>query len=217
MLNARMFGVAVVVVGVFFSGVITTFAEPSTPFDTKTLKRAYTGGIDFKSFLKKVDNRDVLAQLSSPWDANWRKGGPSDEQLSRARSLRGNYRLLAIAAESCSDSVHTIPYLARLADRIDRLEMHMLSPKSSKVILENYSASGDMVTPTVLILNENFEVVGTWNERPLPLKDWLAYDSAVRDHEMARRKQFWYMWDEGHHTREEILNLLEAADANSGG
>jgi hypothetical protein len=211
-----MFGVAVVVVVVFFSGVITTFAEPSTPLDPKTLKRAYVAGIDFKSFLKNVDKRNMLAQLSNPWNANWRKSGPSDEQISRARSLRGNYRLLAIAAESCSDSVHTIPYLARLADRIDRLEMHMLSPKSSKVILENYSAGGHMVTPTVLILNENFEVVGTWNERPLPLKDWLTYDSAVRDHEMARRKQFWYMWDEGHHTRNEILNLLEAADANSG-
>ena len=68
MLDARMFGVAVVVVVVFFSGVITTSAEPSAPLDAETLKRAYTGGIDFKSFLKKVDNRDVLAQLSSPWD-----------------------------------------------------------------------------------------------------------------------------------------------------
>ena len=217
MLNARMFGVAVVVVVFFLSGVITTLAEPSAPLDAETLKRAYTGGIDFKSFLKKVDNRDVLAQLSSPWDANWRKNGPSDEQLSRARSLRRNYRLLAIAAKSCSDSVHTIPYLARLADRIDRLELQMLSPRSSKVILEKYSADGNMVTPTVLILNENFEVVGIWNERPLPLKDWLTYNSAVRDYEMARRKQFWYMWDEGHHTREEVLDLLEAADANSGG
>lgn len=215
--NSHIFRVVVAAAMVFLSGVVASFAEQPTPLTPKVLEHLYGSGVDFNTFLKGVDKRGVLTQLANPWNSNWRKSGPSDDQVSRAESLAGNYRLLAIISEACSDSVHTVPYIARLVDRVDRLEMQIISPAAGRLVLDaNRGSHGYMTTPTVAILNDNFEVVGTWVERPLPLKDWSARNPTITDRELKQRKQYWYNWDEGNHTIGEIVDLLEAADANAG-
>jgi hypothetical protein len=212
--KCRVVGVATLVL---FSGVVATFAERPTPIDPNVLKHLYGTGTDFGTFLKNADQRGALAQLANPWNSNWRKSGPSNGQVARAQSLTGNYRLLAVASESCSDSVNTIPYIARLVDRVDQLEMQIVPPAAGHVVLQTYpTTDGRMATPTVVILNENSEVVGSWVERPMLLKDWWARNSTVSEREKKQRKQHWYNWDEGNHTIGEIVELLEDADVNSG-
>ncbi len=215
--NSRIFRVVVAAAMVFLSGVVATFAEQPTPLGPEMLEQLYGTGVDFNTFLKIADNRGALTQLANPWNSNWRKSGPSDDQVSRAQSLAGSYRLLAVASETCSDSINTIPYIARLVDRVDQLEMQVVPPGAGRLIIEAHrTPDGRMATPTVAILNDNFEVVGTWVERPLPLKDWWARNSTISEREMKQRKQYWYNWDEGNHTIGEIVDLLEAADANAG-
>ena len=215
--NSRIFRVVIAAAMVFLSGVVATSAEQPTPFDPEMLKQLYGTGIDFNRFLKVADKRGALTQLANPWNSNWRKSGPSDDQVSRAQSLAGSYRLLAVVSETCSDSINTIPYIARLVDRVDQLEMQIVPPAAGRLILEAHRApDGRMATPTVAILNDNFEVVGTWVERPLPLKDWSARNPTITERESKQRKQYWYNWDEGNHTIGEIVDLLEAADANAG-
>lgn len=217
MSNSQKCQVFAVATLVLLSSVVATFAERPTPIDPNALNRLYGAGMDFGMFLKNADQRGALAQLANPWNSNWRKSGPSDDQLARAQSLTGNYRLLAVVSESCSDSVNTIPYIARLVDRVDQLEMQIVSPAAGHVVLQAYRTTGGrMATPTVVILNENSEVVGSWVERPVLLKDWWARNSTVSEREKKQRKQYWYNWDEGNHTIGEIVDLLEAADANSG-
>lgn len=215
--NSHIFRVVVAAAVVFLSGVVATFAEQPTSLNPEILEHLYRNGVDFNTFLKIADNRGALTQLANPWNSNWRKSGPSDDQVSRAQSLAGSYRLLAVASETCSDSINTIPYIARLVDRVDQLEMQIIPTGAGRLILDAHrTPDGRMVTPTVAILNDNFVVVGTWVERPLPLKDWSARNPTITEREFKQRKQYWYNWDEGNHTIGEIVDLLEAADANSG-
>jgi hypothetical protein len=168
----------------------------------------YSGGVDFDTFRARAERRKQL------WDAHWEKSDPAGEFVSRGRSLAGSYRLLAVAIDSCSDSVNTIPYIARLVTQIDQLDLQIVDPTVGRMIMDTYRTPDDRgATPTVVILDEDFEVVGTWVERPSALQDWWVGHPEISEREKARRKQGWYDWDEGYSTYDEIIGLLEAADA----
>jgi hypothetical protein len=183
-------------------------AQSSQAPPAATLRQMYEAGTDFDTFLAAAQRRREM------WDANWAKGDPADGFVQRAAALQGRYRILAVAIDSCSDSVNTIPYLARLVERVDQLELQIVPPDVGELLMETYRTPDERsATPTVAILNEDFELVGTWIERPSALQDWFIDHPEISISEKARRKQGWYDWDEGYSTYEEIVALLEAADA----
>lgn len=194
---------------------LTTVAAAASPAqqstatpEPATLQQMYDAGADFDTFLARAESRKAL------WNANWDKSDPADEFVDRARALAGNYRLLAVAVDSCSDSVNTIPYIARLAAQVDGLDLQIVDSDQGALLMELYRTPDDRgATPTVVILNEDYEVVGTWVERPSPLQDWWVSHPEIRISEKARRKQGWYDWDEGYTTYAEIVGLLEVADS----
>lgn len=176
--------------------------------DAATMRQMYAEGVDFASFHANATRRRAL------WDANWDRSDPAEVFVERAAALAGSYRILVVAVDSCSDSVNTIPYIARLVERAGNLELAIVSPDVGELLMEAYrTPDGRGATPTVAILNEDFEVVGTWIERPSPLQDWWIGHPEIGLTERARRKQGWYDWDEGLTTYEEIVALLEVADA----
>ena len=210
MANLRTFFVVVAVVTLFSGSAVIAKQQSSSPPEPEALEQLYGDGIDFDVFLANADQRKEL------WQTNWLKSEPSDDWISRARSLAGNYRLLAVTVDACSDSVNTIPYIAGLVKHIDQLELQIVNPRIGRVIMDTYrTPDGRGATPTVVILDENFGVVGVWVERPLPLQDWWISNPNISDHTKVQRKQSWYDWDTGAHTIREIVELLEAADANS--
>lgn len=169
----------------------------------------YAAGVDFATFLAAAERRREM------WDANWAKSDPADDFVRRAGALQRRYRILVVALDSCSDSVNTIPYLARLVERVEQLEMQIVAPDVGELLMETYRTPDERsATPTVAILDEDYEVVGTWIERPTALQEWFIDRSEISLSEKARRKQGWYDWDEGYSTYAEIVALLEAADAN---
>jgi hypothetical protein len=184
-------------------------AQQSTQHPTSAvLRQLYGEGSDFDMFLANAVRRKRL------WDSNWAKSDPAEDFVARADALRGSYRILVVAIDSCSDSVNTIPYIARLVERVERLELQIVDPDVGRLIMDTYRTPDDRgATPTVVILDENFEVAGAWVERPSPLQDWWIGHPEISEREKARRKQGWYDWDEGFSTFEEIIGLLEAADA----
>jgi hypothetical protein len=172
------------------------------------LQQMYEQGVDFDTFLADAVRRKEM------WDGNWAKSDPADDFVERAAALDGNYRILAVAVDSCSDSVNTIPYIARLAQRVDQLALQIVDPDEGALLMDIYRTPDDRgATPTVVILTDDYELVGAWVERPSPLQDWWMEHPEISIREKARRKQGWYDWDEGYSTYAEIVALLEAADA----
>ena len=132
MANLRTFFVVVAVVTLFSGSAVIAKQQSSSPPDQETLEQLYGDGIDFDVFLAKADQRKEL------WQTNWLKSEPSDDWISRARSLAGNYRLLAVTVDACSDSVNTIPYIAGLVKHIDQLELQIVNPRIGRVIMDTY-------------------------------------------------------------------------------
>lgn len=182
-------------------------AQPADASRDSTLVALYESGQDFETFLREARARREM------WDRNWTHGQVSPELLERARAIPGRWRLLVAAVDGCSDSVNTVPYLARLVSLVPSLEMRIVKPDAGAVFMERHRTPDRRpATPTVVILDAAGNDVGCWVERPAALQV-LAMRARADDtyEEFARNKQSWYDTDAGASTVREVLDVIEAA------
>lgn len=178
-----------------------------TPPAAVTLEESYKSGVTFEEFMARADRRKAM------WIEHYSNGTVSPTLLDRARRVTGTWRILAVAEDWCSDSVNTIPYLARLTERAGAIEMRIIDSDAGREIMEAHrTPDGRAATPTVLILDERYEKAGCWIERPADLQAWaLENRPRLEDEEFLARKMAWYEEDGGEATVTEVLELIEAA------
>lgn len=177
------------------------------------LRQVYQAGISWADFLDSVQAN----QRRTLWDANWEDGQVPEDLHARAQAAGGPWRILAITDPACSDSVNTVPYLAHLAEAIPSIEIRVVSALLGRPWMEAHrSPDGRASTPTVLLLDEDFNLRGCWIEQPKGMADfWL--DVVARGTMTAEvgRKMAWYAEDAGRSTLEEFVEVLEAAHAGT--
>lgn len=174
-----------------------------------TLEALYASGQTFARFLVAAESR------RRQWERNWNDAIVAPEVLAQARSLKRRWRLLVIAVDGCSDSVNTIPYLARLEASAPSISMRIVHSSVAQAQMESHrTPDGRPATPTVLVLDEAGNEAGCWIERPALLQQ-LAIDlrAAGRIEEFQRDKQGWYDKDAGASTIREVVETLAAAEA----
>lgn len=166
----------------------------------------YKQGIPFREFLAAADERRQL------WLDNYAHGVVPDALLQRARAVGGSWRILAVAVDGCSDSVNTIPYLARLAEQVDGLEMRIVDSTVGRAVMNAHrTPDGRAATPTVVLLDEAYEEAGCFVERPVDLQTWFLASESLGQRERQRQKMAWYADDAGTTTLQQFVTLLEAA------
>ena len=176
----------------------------SAPDDREAI---YRQGIPFEEFLAAAERRRAR------WLRNYENGSVDESQVERARAVGGTWRLLVVAVDGCSDSVSTIPYLAHLVNGAENLDMRIVdSDVGREVMLDHLTADGRAATPTVVLLNEAYEEVGCFIERPALLQAWVDENrSDLSDRQYLEQKFAWYDEDAGRQTVAAIINLMEAA------
>lgn len=172
------------------------------------LREIYESGRPYADFLGNATRRVEL------WQGNTQKAVDIDPSLiSRARAVGGTWKILAVAIDACSDSVSTIPYVAQLVAMVDGLDMRVVDPTIGRKIMESHpTRDGRASTPTVLLLDDQFEEAGCFIERPPELKTWILEEGFASE-EIYPQKMAWYAEDAGHHTVEAFVDMLEAAAA----
>lgn len=177
------------------------------------LAAAYASGESWESFLAAARARRAV------WLKNWESAAIPADALAQARTVPAGFRLLVIAVDSCSDSVNTIPYLAKLVAEVPGLEMRIITPRAGREIMAaRPTPDGRPATPTVVVLNSAGEEVGCWIERPRALQN-LAIEARAGGGtaEFAASKQGWYDTDAGASTvREVVAQLVKAAAGQRG-
>lgn len=179
---------------------------PAAPADTSH-RRTYEGGVTFASFLERAERR------KDQWSANYRNAVVPDALAARARAIGGSWRLLVVAVDGCSDSVNTIPYIAKLIEGVPGIEMRIVDNEAGKGIMESHrTPDGRPATPTVILLDAAFVERGCFIERPAALRQWMADRKAKSgDDGLFAGKMEWYDADKGGETMTEIVAMLEAA------
>jgi hypothetical protein len=174
------------------------------PIPADSLRALYASGTTFEGFLA------AASQRREQWESNYAHGSAMDATLvARARAVPGPWRLLVVAVDSCSDSVSTIPYLARLVEAVDGLEMRIVLPEAGQgVQAAHRTPDGRAATPTVVLLDAAWDTAGCLIERPRRLRAYLAEDG---EGSVYARKMAWYARDAGHETVTQVVEMLEAA------
>jgi hypothetical protein len=169
----------------------------------------FESGQAFADFVARADHR------KEQWEANYALRATPDALVTRARAAGSGWRLLVVTVPGCSDSVNSIPYLASLVDQLPGVEMRLVMRDAGLSVMEAHrTPDGRAATPTVILLDAEFNERGCWIERPAPLIAWLdGQKGKMRDGELFDGKMKWYDDDRGASSLEELVQMMEAAAA----
>jgi hypothetical protein len=183
-----------------------TSASASHALPADSLKTAYEGGQTWAAFYDAAERRREL------WVRNWTNATVSEELVARARAA-GSWRILVITEPGCSDSVNSVPYIAKLVEETPGLELRLVDSKMGRPWMEAHrSADGRAATPTVLVLDAEYEIRGCWIEQPAKLQAfWLPVVARGTTAEQLDEKMAWYAEDGGRETLRELVEVLEGA------
>ncbi len=184
--------------------------DDRSPVAADDFRALYTSGVSYEDFLAAADRRRGL------WLQNTLKAdGLSAEMIERARAVGGTWRFLVVAVAACSDSVSIIPYLAELVSVVDGLDMRIVDSSAGRAVMEAHrTPDGRAATPTVLLLDSDYEERGCFIERPRSLQSWIIENQGrISSEELFTRKMAWYDEDAGSETVAQLVEILEAAAA----
>lgn len=160
-------------------------------------------GMTFETFLS-----EAKAQHDT-WVQNAGRANPSSEMVERLKRVATDLKILVIAEPACTDSVNSLPYLAKLASAAG-VELRIVYKAVGQPVMDQHrTPDGRGATPTVVLLRGGKDVAA-WVERPVELQTWyLGPGSKLSKEERSARKLAWYDWDRGDSSLEEILRLAE--------
>jgi len=175
------------------------------------LRALYDGGVDYAAFLAAAERRRSL------WLSNTARATVPGDLLERARAVGGTWYLLAVAIDGCSDSVNTIPYVAKIAELVPGLELRIVdSTVGRSVMMAHPTRDARAATPTVLLLDADWNEAGCFIERPNELQTWYQENkTSLESEELFEKKMAWYDEDAGAETVRELVAILEAAGADA--
>jgi hypothetical protein len=166
----------------------------------------FSQGVTFADFLENARAR------RDEWRTNYNDATVSAALISKVRALPAKRHLLVVAEDWCSDSVNTVPYIARLVDGgPERLDMRILNRDKGKSVIEAHlTPDGRTATPTIAILDENWHLIAAWVERPASAQTWfLEKQKTTMQKPLHDELLAWYAADAGKTTVLEIADLLE--------
>lgn len=171
----------------------------------------FESGLGFTDFVERAQQR------KEQWQAHFKQAVLPDALLARASHAGGPWRLLVVAVSGCSDSVNSIPYLARLVSRVPGLDLRIVDSNAGRSVMASHrTPDGRAATPTVILLDGEYNERGCWIERPSELQSWIiSQKGKVGDGEIFERKMRWYDDDKGAKSLDEIVAVMEAAAAGS--
>jgi hypothetical protein len=178
-----------------------------TAFQQPHSAALYDQGISYERFLAGASAR------AEEWRRNSREAVVAEVASGKIRVLESPRRVLVVTEASCSDSVATIPYLAKLVEQApDRLEMRLVNSKAGRAVMEAHrTPDGRAATPTVIVLDGEGRFVAAWIERPAALQQWHAEHHVTNTtRALLPAKMQWYADDAGRSTVTELVTALTA-------
>lgn len=195
-----------ITVALAFGLALTAMAPPATGLAQEPDYSAlWEAGQSYDRFRQQVTARRSL------WQRNTERAHVAEDVLARARAVPGRWKLLVVAFDRCSDSVSTLPYIAELVGGVAGLELRIIPPDvGQQVMAAHPTPDGRAATPTVLLLDDDWQPAGAWVERPSELQSWyIANPDNLSHDDRYFEKMAWYDRDAGASTIAEVVELLE--------
>ena len=165
----------------------------------------YGKGLTFAAFVESAGSR------ADSWRRKSIDAAIGEDSIARVRALPAQRRMLVIAEATCSDSVATLPYLAKLVEQSQgKLDLRVVNSTTGRAVMEAHrTPDGRAATPTIVVLGVDGEIVGAWSERPAALQTWYIDQKSVLSRaELMAQKTNWYAEDGGKSAIAEVVAIL---------
>jgi len=175
---------------------------------TDSIMMRFHSGSTFAALLERTREDDKL------WEALYKRARLSDNSVARVKLLRRRWHLLILNEDWCGDSVNVIPYVARLKEASAAIDMRIISRDANPDIMNSHLTGGSRSIPVVIALDDTFTERGWWGPRPGPLQTWVVAEGlALEKPERYRQVRTWYARDRGETLIDEIVSIMEQAEA----
>ncbi|TFG32846.1 hypothetical protein EU528_02110 [Candidatus Thorarchaeota archaeon] len=116
--------------------------------------------ITYKDFLKKAREHVELMK------ARYNDLQINETDIATLGSIQNDIKILVIGTDRCSDSIGTIPILAKIDSIAKKIELRILDSDANARYHQQFKVNGKRKTPVVLFLNKELEELCRWVERP---------------------------------------------------
>lgn len=172
------------------------------------LEKRYNEGKTIGEFI------DAATENQDLWRSYYDRAEIPESILARVRALPGVWHLLVLAEDWCGDAFNSVPYLAKLADQVDNVDLRILERDQNLDIMDRYLTNGGRSIPKVIVLDAEWTERGHWGPRPAELQRWfLEVGKAMEFEERLLQMRRWYARDRGASTLKEVVELLESLAA----
>lgn len=142
----------------------------------------------------------------------WDKTLKVNEELSELVKGLPAMQWLIITEAWCGDAAQNIPFIAKLADLNERINLRLILRDEHPEVIDAYLTNGARSIPILVMMNENLEEVAKWGPRPAPVQkmvmeskekpslDKLAFIESIHK---------WYAEDKMQTIQKEFTNLLK--------
>ena len=123
----------------------------------------------FESGMTYQQYKDQMTRNREQLEQNERDLQLSAEDLRGLKSIPKPVHVIALAEDWCGDVIANLPILGRLANESGKLNLriHLRDQDPGSQIMDEHLNKGQFKSiPTVIFLDENFNELGVWVERP---------------------------------------------------
>ena len=167
------------------------------------LSALFDSGKEWTPWLQAVNAQQATwAQVTS-------QVNPPAALVERLKKAGADLKILVVAEPACSDSVQSVPHIAKLAE-LAGVPLRIVGKASAGLVYATHKGpEGQELTPTIVLLRGGKDV-GACIERPQALATWYSANrSSIERGELLQRKTSWYQWDRGASSMAEIVALAE--------
>lgn len=115
---------------------------------------------------------------------------------------------LVITESWCGDAAQSIPLIQKMAEVNEQITVRYVLRDENLELMDQFLFRGGRSIPKLIMLNDQFEVIGTWGPRPqaaqMLFDEWKKEENPRPYSEFSVELQKWYLQDKGQATFQEI-------------
>ena len=138
-----------------------------------------------------------------------------DEEMSaKLRNYGPGLKFLIIAESWCGDAGQNVPSMVKMVSACNCVDIRIIMRDEHLDIMDQFLTNGGRAIPIMLLLDEDYNVLGKWGPRPKVIQEQVMRNKETQEfnkEEMNVEVQRWYTKDKGVSLQAEIIDMLEAA------
>ncbi|MFC4738674.1 thioredoxin family protein [Flavobacterium ponti] len=139
----------------------------------------------------------------------------TDEVLAQINQLETKVTWLVIAEGWCGDAAQILPIIYKMAELSENIDLKIVLRDENEALMNDFLTNGGKAIPKLIILDEEYNVIGDFGPRPEPARKLIAdykVANGVVDEPIKIELQKWYLQDKGVSTQNEIMQLMKSKE-----